>query len=234
MHQARVAVAPGAADAGAGRAVGLVQQDPARRVERLVAAVLQVVGQLLDPWLVGDRGPRILPRPVALGGVLAVRPVHLVEPLGLGVPGLELVVAQRPGRRDPVHVLNLAEVRGPQPVQRGAVHLGGPADVVVHLRLERFAVRVVPGVVGDVFPVHEHGLRVPVVHFAGQEIAAFQEQDLLSRGGQGVREGAPAGAGPDDDHVIAFGHHSTMAVRGAVTSPSRVSTPPRPAITPRG
>ena len=43
-------------------------------------------------------------------------------------------------------MLDLAEVLGAQPVQRGPVELGGPADEVVHLRLERLAVGVVPGV----------------------------------------------------------------------------------------
>ena len=43
MHQTGVAVAPRASDAGASRPVGLVEQDPARRVERVVARLLEVV-----------------------------------------------------------------------------------------------------------------------------------------------------------------------------------------------
>ena len=100
--------------------------------------------------LMADRRPRVWLGQGPFGGVLAVHAVHLVEPLGLGVPGLELVVAERPGRRDPVDVLDLAEVLGPQAVEGGAVELGGAPDEVVDLGLERGAVAVVPGVLRDV------------------------------------------------------------------------------------
>ena len=43
-------------------------------------------------------------------------------------------------------MVELAEILRSQPVQSGAVELGGAADVVVHLRLEGLAVVVVPGV----------------------------------------------------------------------------------------
>ena len=65
--------------------------------------------------------------------------VDLVELLGLGVVGLEHVVADRPRGRDPAVVLELAEVALPQPVQRGAVELRRAADEVVDLGLERLA-----------------------------------------------------------------------------------------------
>jgi hypothetical protein len=78
--------------------------------------------------------------------------VHLVQPLGPGVPGLEIVVAQRPGRRHAVGVFQLAEILGAQPVQRGLVQFRGAADEVVHLRLERLAVGVVPGIGEMYFP----------------------------------------------------------------------------------
>jgi hypothetical protein len=47
--------------------------------------------------------------------------VYLVQPLSFRVPGLELVIAERPGRGDAVGVPQLAEVLRPQPAQRGAV-----------------------------------------------------------------------------------------------------------------
>ncbi len=233
VHQARVAVAPGAADAGAGGPVRLVQHDPARRVERVVAALGQVIGNLLEPGLVGDGGPRVRLAAGAFGGVLAGVAVHLVQPLGLGVPGLEVVVGQRPGRGDPVDVLDLAEVPGAQPVQGRAVQLGGPADEVVHLGLERLAVPVEPGVLGDVLTRHEHRLGVPVVHLAGQEVPPLQQQDPLARIGQGVRERPAPGSGPDDDHVIVLAHAPTIAARRARGIPPSGVKPGRPAQ-PRG
>ena len=167
MDHARIAVAPRAADARAARAVGFVEEDPARRRERVVAGGGQVVGDLLDARFVGDGRPRVLLRPVTLGGVVAVVAVHLVQPLRLRVPGLEVVVAQRPGRRDAVGVLELTEVLRAQPVERGAVQLRRPADEVVDLRLERLAVGVVPGVGRDVLAVEEHRLGVPVLASRG-------------------------------------------------------------------
>ena len=60
VHEARVAVAPCAADALARLPAGLIQQDAVRRVERMVAASLQRVQDLLDARLVRDRRPRVL------------------------------------------------------------------------------------------------------------------------------------------------------------------------------
>ena len=206
MHQAREAVAGRAPDAGAGGPVRLVQQDPARRVERVVAGLGQRVGDPLDPRLVRHRRPWILPRRRALGRILAVIAVHLVQPLRLGVPGLELGVADRPGRGDAVDVLDLAEVLRAQPVQRRAVHLGGAADEIVHLRLERGAVTVVPGIGRDVRPVDEHRPRVPVPQFPGEECAALQQQDPLPGRRERVRQRAAARAGPDHDDVEVLRH----------------------------
>ena len=210
MHHARVPVTPRAPDARAARAVRLVEQDPARRRERVVAGRRQVVGDPLDAWLVGDGRPGVLLRPVALGRVLAVVAVHLVQPLRLRVPGLELVVAERPGRRDPVDVFDLTEVLRPQPVQRGAVELGRPTDEVVDLGLERRAVGVVPRIRRDVLAVDEHGLGVPVLRLPREEVAAFEQQDPLPRPGEGVGERPSAGPRPDDDDVVVLGHRSLL------------------------
>ena len=222
VHQARVAVAPGAADAGAARPVRLVQHDPARGVERVPAALGQPVGDLLDPRLMGDRGPRVGLAPRALGRILTAVAVHLVQVLGLRIPRLEVAVVQRPGRGDPVDVLDLAEVLGAQPVQGRAVQLGRPAHEVVDLRLERLAVAVVPGVGGDVLPVDEHRARIPVVHLPGQEVPPLQQQDALAGAGEGVRERPSPGPGPDDDHVIVLVHRSHYRQRcGPRASPEK-------------
>jgi hypothetical protein len=61
----------------------------------------------------------------------------------------------------------------------------------MHLRLEWLAIGAVPGIGRYVLPVDEYRARFPVVRFAGQEIAALQQQDLLPRGRQRVRERAP-------------------------------------------
>ena len=82
----------------------LVEQHAAGRVERVQPGRREVVGELLDARLVADRGERVRRARARLGRVLAARPVHLVELLGLRVVGLELVVADRPRGRDAVVV----------------------------------------------------------------------------------------------------------------------------------
>ena len=101
-----------------------------------------------------------------LGGILAAIAVHLVEVLGLQVVRLELVVGDRPGRRDAAVVPELAEVLLAQPEQRRAVELGVAADVVVGVRVELLAVPIAPDLLGLVLALDVDGLRVPVVLLA--------------------------------------------------------------------
>jgi len=183
-------------------------------MERVVAALGQAIGYLLDPALVGDSRPGVGLAPVALGRILARVAVYLIQALGLGVPRLEVVVAQRPGGREPVGMLDFAEVLRPQPVQRRAVQLGGPADEVVDLGLERLTVAVEPGVLGDVPALHEHRLRVPVVHLTREEVAAFEQQYPLARWRQRVSERASASAAADNDHVIVLTHQTIVEAAG--------------------
>ena len=129
--------------------------------------------------------------------------VHLVELLGLRVVRLHLLVDDGPRRRDPVVVMQLAEVLRAQPVQRRAVELGGAADEVVDLRLEALAVRIQPRVRRDVAAVDEHVAGAPVLRLAPEPVAALEQQDALSRGGEALDERAAAGPAPDHDHVVA-------------------------------
>jgi len=106
-------------------------------------------------------------------------------------------------------VLDLAEVLRPQPVQRRAVHLGGTADEIVHLRLEELAVGgVVPGVPGYVPAVDEYLFRVPIFLFARQEIAAFEQQNSFAPVSEDVCQSAAARARSDDYDVVVIGHSS--------------------------
>jgi hypothetical protein len=152
----------------------------------MVSSGCQVIRKLLYAGFVRDRRPRVLPGHRALRRVLAVIAVDLVQPLGPAVIGLELDVVKRPGGRDPVGKLDLAEVGGPQPVQRRAVHFGRAADEVMHLRLEPLAVFVVPRIGRDVPAVRKDRRRIPVLELPGEEVAALQQQDLLSGRSEGV------------------------------------------------
>ena len=198
------------------RRVRLVEHDPARRVERVVAGRREIVRELLDPRLVGDGGMRVRRARRRLGRVLAAGAVHLVQLLGERVVRLQLVVGDRPGRRDAVVVAELAEVLLAEPVERRAVELRRASDEVVDPRLERLALLVVPGVGRDVAVVHEHVLGRPVLRLARQPVAALEQEDPLARGGEVPRERAAARAGADDDDVVAsMRPHGSPLIRSA-------------------
>ena len=217
VQRAGEPVAEAAADAAAVGQVALVEHHPAGGVERVVAARRQVVGELLDPGLVGERREGVRGAGRGLGGVLPAGAVHLVVLLGLRVVRLHVVVGDRPRRRDAVVVLQLAEVLAAQAVEGGAVELGGAADEVVDLRLERLAVLVVPGVGGDVAAVDEHVLGRPVLGFAGQPATPLEQQDALARRGEVPGQRAAAGTGADDDDVVVVGAHVSSATRSIRT-----------------
>ena len=174
----------------------------ARGVERVQAGRREIVGELLDPRLVRDGRERVGRARGRLGRILAAGSVHLVELLGLRVVGLELGVADRPRRRDAVVVAQLAEVVLAQAIERRAVELRRAADAVVHLRLERVAVVVVPGVGRDVAAVDEDVGGRPVLRLARQPVAALEQEDALARRGQAVHERSAARTAADHDDVV--------------------------------
>jgi hypothetical protein len=201
------AVAVGAAHAPRVGRVRLVEHDPARSVKRVVARAGQIVRELLDARLVRDRRVRVVVACMRLGRILAARSVNLVELLRLRVVRLELLVGDRPRGRDAVVVLELAEVLLAKAVERGAVQLGRAADEVVHLRLERLALGVVPGVLRDVAVLDEDVLGEPVRRLAREPAAPLEEKDLLAGRSQVMGQRPAACARADDDHVI--GVHAT-------------------------
>ena len=202
VHRTREAVAVLAPHARAVRHVRLDQSNAARRMERVIAGAGQVVGELLDPRLVRDGRERIRRARMRFGRILAAGAVHLVQLLGPRVVRLEHVVGDRPGGRDAVVMVELAEVLFPQAVERCAVELRRPADEVVHLRLECLAGVVVPGVGGHVLVVDEDVLGEPVRRLARKPVAALEQQDGLAGVGERPGERSAARSGADDDHVV--------------------------------
>ena len=107
---------------------------------------------------------------------------------------------------------NLTEVFFPETEQRGAVEFCIAADVVVGVRMQLFAVLVVPHLFGLVLSFEVYGAGIPVVFFARNVAAAFQEQDALAGGSQFMGQRAAACAGPDNDHI-------EMVLRGHLEIP---------------
>src|SRR5262249_38276040 len=141
--------------------VPLIEHDPTGSREGMKTRSMQIVKKLLHARLIGHGGIRIGCARRGLGRVHAAQPVDLIHLLGLGVEGLQVVVADGPSRRDPVVFAQFSEVLATQAVQGRAVHFGGSADKVVDLWLERFPVSVVPGVGGDIAVVYEYSLSIP-------------------------------------------------------------------------
>ena len=114
-EQAREAVDPVAADAGAGVGRPAVRRPGSRftPIGRWNGCSPCFSRSSLSCWMRGsccDRRERVLRAGRPLGGVLAVPAVHQVQVLGLGVVRLQVLVPDRPGRRDPAVVAQLAEV----------------------------------------------------------------------------------------------------------------------------
>jgi hypothetical protein len=88
---------------------------------------------------------------LALVNTVTPLAVHPEQVLGADVVRLHVFVAQRPGRRDSVRMLDLAEVAGQQPEKRRAVHLGVAAHVIVQLGPEGPVMAVIEGLVAVYF-----------------------------------------------------------------------------------
>src|SRR5262249_14578881 len=125
---------------------------------------------------------------------------------GLRIVWFQLVVSDRPGGRNPVVMAQLAEVLLPEAVQRSAEHLGRAADEIMHLRLKRPTVAIIPCVGRDVAVVLEHRRRIPIFCLALEPVAALENQDALPRWRELPRERAAARAAADDDNVEAPVH----------------------------
>jgi hypothetical protein len=90
--------------------------------------------------------------------------MHQVQALGLGVVGLEVVVGERPGGRDPRVVADLVEVSLAQPEEDRAVELRVAADEVLLVRAEGRAVAVDPLLAGQIALLEED---LPESQFSG-------------------------------------------------------------------
>ena len=91
------------------------------------------------------------------------------------VIGLECVVLQRPRWRNPVGMPDFIKVPLAQPQQDGTIDLAVAAHEIMQAGMKAFAVRAVPGLGCLIARIHEYGLAVPILAFAGQVAAALQQ-----------------------------------------------------------
>ena len=89
---------------------------------------------------------------------------------------------------------DLVEIALAQPEQRGAIHFGIAADIVMELRAKVSPFALVHVSAAWYSAIDEDGLRAPVRLLARQIIAAFQDQDALA--GRRERWASEAPPGP--------------------------------------
>ncbi len=103
----------------------------------MMADPLQAVDQGLDARLVAHGRIGIGRAGPGLRRVRTPQAVHMEEPLGLGVIGLEDIIADRPGGGHALLVNQLAEVLLAQAIERTAVDLAVAPDHMVQAGVER-------------------------------------------------------------------------------------------------
>ena len=151
-------------------------------------------------WLYGWEPVRSA-RP-RVGGIDSALTVDLIEIFRLRVVRFELVVADRPRRREAAVVLDLTEIFFAKPEERRAIELGIPTHVIVRVGMERLPVLVLPHFFRVVLRVDVDGPRAPVVLFATDVVTAFEQQDPFARRSEMIGEGSAARACTDNDYVV--------------------------------
>ena len=210
LHPAGEAVAGVAADA--------LRRPVAREVDRQrqrERPESQAAAGVLDALRRGgERGARIRirPRTRRLDRVGAGGSVDAQEPFRFGVPGLEVLVEDRPA----------VEVGGAEAERGRPVEDGLPAHDLVHRQLLGRRRQLLPGAglladaerTSPVAGLDEDPPRVPVVRVPVRPAAPLQQEDAGARAGQRVRgEGAPE-SGTDDQGVVAAGPARSCRRRG--------------------
>ncbi len=170
---------------------------------------LQIGRQLGNPGLVIDRRVRIRSARPGLQRILAALSVHVEEPLGFRVIGLEHIVSERPRGREASGMDDLAEIALAKAQQRSAVHFGIAADEVMQCRTERVAPRVGPALVRLVCGIDEYRLRAPVLLATLEILSALEDQDPLAGRGEALSERSAARPAADHDHVVMVRHETS-------------------------
>src|SRR5215813_3184406 len=116
MNQAGKPIASLAANACAIGHILFVEHDSTGGGKGVKTCRIQVVEELLDARLMGYRWIGIWCTRRGFGRVYTADAVHLIHLLGLCVKGLHVSVADRPGRRESVVVVQFAEVLPSQTV----------------------------------------------------------------------------------------------------------------------
>ena len=159
-----------------------------------------------DRRLVRHGAVRIFAGVERLGRVLIRRAAHLIELLGLCVPGFQLLIGKWPCRRDSAAgEFEFGKILFAVAEQHRAVEFRVAADDVVIPRVEGLAVLVEPGLFRPEMAALEDGARIAGLGRVQQALALLENDDLRAASGQAGGDGGAAHAGADDDDV-GIGH----------------------------
>ena len=104
-------------------------------------------------------------------------------------------------------MLQILEVFSTQPIQHAAPELAVAADVVVAVGRKLTAIGVEPDFARLIPQLPPDRVRVPVLVFLWNEVAALDDQDPRRRLRQRVGECPTAGAAADNDDVVSLLPH---------------------------
>src|SRR5207247_1595234 len=107
-----------------------------RCVKWLQALPFKIVAECLNSRLMSDCGMWVGTARRGFGGILAALSVHVIQPFGLQVVRFQVVVGNRPRRRNSSKMLDLTEILSAQTEQGRAVEFGISAHVVIRVRME--------------------------------------------------------------------------------------------------
>ena len=127
--------------------------------------------------------------------------MHMEEFFSPLVIGLEIAVAQGPGRRKAIVMLNLLKIPLPQPEMGSPIHLRGPTHKVMATGLEGFALAIEPGVLRNIATLLENLRGIPIFRLPRQPVPPLQNQHLQTRASQLAGQGATSSTTADDQHI---------------------------------
>jgi len=168
--------------------------------------------QVFDIRLMGYRRKRERVSPGRISRIIprgAVNRQELFSPL---IVGFELFVCYGPGGRHSFFVLERGKIFFSEAGERGAIHFRVSTYEIVNSRRERFAARVVPGLIRLVAFMIENGFRTPVLWLLRKKVSALNQQDLHPGILESVGQHTAAHACSDDDQIVVWGAHEGSLV----------------------
>ena len=106
--------------------------------------------------------------------ILASFSVDVIKLFRLRIIRFKVIVGNGPGWRYPSVVTNLAKIFFTQPEQCCPIELGVASYTIVGMRMQMFAIAVLPGLFGLVLTVDIHRARAPIVLLTRDEISTLE------------------------------------------------------------